>query len=59
MKKNYETPSVDVVKFCYRDQVVAASGSSACGYVVGREGDTSKKDCDEYTPYYQVRIGYN
>ena len=26
MKKNYETPSVEVVKFQYRDQVVAASG---------------------------------
>lgn len=26
MKKTYETPSVEVVKFQYRDQVVAASG---------------------------------
>ena len=26
MKKSYETPSVEVVKFQYRDQVVAASG---------------------------------
>ena len=25
MKKNYETPSVEVVKFQYSDQVVAAS----------------------------------
>lgn len=26
MKKTYETPSVEVVKFQYRDQVVVASG---------------------------------
>ena len=26
MKKSYETPSVEVVEFKYRDQVVAASG---------------------------------
>lgn len=26
MKKAYETPSVEVVKFQYKDQVVAASG---------------------------------
>ena len=26
MKKNYETPSIEVVAFQYRDQVVAASG---------------------------------
>lgn len=29
MKKTYETPSIEVVKFQYRDQVVVASGS--CG----------------------------
>lgn len=28
MKKTYETPSVEVVKFQYRDQVVAASGTN-------------------------------
>ena len=28
MKKTYETPSIEVVKFQYRDQVVVASGSS-------------------------------
>lgn len=27
MKKFYETPSIELVKFQYRDQVVAASGS--------------------------------
>ena len=26
MKKSYETPSVEKIKFNYRDQVVAASG---------------------------------
>ena len=26
MKKSYETPSIEVVKFQYRDQVVATSG---------------------------------
>ncbi len=31
MKKNYEAPSVEVVKFQYRDQVVAASnGLTTC-----------------------------
>jgi hypothetical protein len=29
MKKTYETPSVEVVKFQYRDQVVAASSCNA------------------------------
>ena len=29
MKKTYETPSVEVVKFQYRDQVVAASVPTA------------------------------
>lgn len=27
MKKSYETPSIEVVKFQYRDQVVVASGN--------------------------------
>lgn len=30
MKKTYETPTVEVVKFQYRDQVVAASGNGNC-----------------------------
>ncbi len=29
MKKNYETPNVEVVKFQYKDQIVAQSGG--CG----------------------------
>ena len=28
MKNTYETPSIEVVKFQYRDQVVAASGGN-------------------------------
>ena len=33
MKKNYEKPMVEVVKFQYRDQVVAQSGNSGtCHY---------------------------
>ena len=36
MKKTYETPSIEVVKFQYRDQVVAASGN-----FFGRYGVTS------------------
>ena len=28
MKKTYETPEVEVVKFQYRDQVVVASGNT-------------------------------
>ncbi len=35
MKKNYETPSVEVVEFRYSDQVVAKSG---CGVTSGRIG---------------------
>ncbi len=30
MKKTYEGPTVEVVKFEYKDQVVAASGSDSC-----------------------------
>lgn len=30
MKKTYETPSIEVVKFQYRDQVVVASGLPKC-----------------------------
>ena len=31
MKKTYETPSIEVVKFQYRDQVVVASGCTVSG----------------------------
>ena len=32
MKKSYETPSIEVVKFHYRDQIVVASGSNICEF---------------------------
>lgn len=38
MKKSYETPSVEKIKFNYRDQVVAASGTLNSG--------TSDQDID-------------
>ena len=44
MKKTYETPSIEVVKFQYRDQVVVASG---CGKVWNNRGDN---ECVEGTP---------
>ena len=37
MKKTYETPSIEVVKFQYRDQVVVASGN--CQSVWVNTGD--------------------
>ena len=40
MKKTYETPSVEVVEFKYRDQVVAAS---AC---IGHYENTGDGKCD-------------
>lgn len=42
MKKRYETPSVEVVKFQYKDQVVAQSG---CGPISGHTGATT---CDDW-----------
>lgn len=30
MKKKYEAPTAETVKFEYKDQVVAASGGSGC-----------------------------
>ena len=45
MKKSYETPSIEVVKFQYRDQVVVASGTDdtdktsewSGGYICGND----------------------
>lgn len=36
MKKSYETPSVEKIKFNYRDQVVAASGDAVTGNTTQR-----------------------
>lgn len=30
MKKTYVKPEAEKIEFCYRDQVVAASGSGSC-----------------------------
>lgn len=38
MKKTYEKPTVETVKFQYRDQVVVASGSK-CSVTNERVGD--------------------
>ena len=38
MKKIYETPSVEVVKFQYRDQVVAESTNTGCHTEYDKQG---------------------
>ena len=45
MKKIYETPSVEVVKFEYKDQVVATSG---CINTYGEMGAIGQNDCDNW-----------
>ncbi len=46
MKKAYETPSVEVVKFEYKDQVVAQSGCTA------GQGNrhTGENNCEDWQP---------
>lgn len=41
MKKQYETPSAEVVKFSYSDQVVAASGCEISSGHTGFDGTCS------------------
>ena len=48
MKKVYETPSVEVVEFQYRDQVVVASGA-ACPVTNIHHGTP---ECVEGTPIF-------
>jgi hypothetical protein len=47
MKKTYEAPSIEVVKFQYRDQVVAASGHlPTCEKVYSHgDGGSGIEDC--------------
>lgn len=45
MKKTYETPIAEAVKFEYKDQVVAASGSDSCYST--NVGDTT---CHKWEP---------
>ena len=48
MKKAYETPEVEVVKFQYRDQVVAASGRCVVSIDYSHyEGECSKSEASE------------
>ena len=42
MKKNYETPAVEVVEFNYSDQVVATSGCDII-YINQKSGDVCTK----------------
>ena len=44
MKKTYETPSIEVVAFQYRDQVVAASGCIVHGEYSHEVGTCSSSD---------------
>lgn len=48
MKKIYETPEVEVVKFQYRDQVVVASGG-VCSVTNIRVGDECVSGDKVYT----------
>lgn len=48
MKKTYETPSMEVVKFQYRDQVVAASGEK-CNNKWTNDGEHA---CVDGTPEF-------
>lgn len=52
MKKTYETPSIEVVAFQYRDQVVAASGGAKCHlYWKGDQG--SSQNCTTDGKFYE------
>lgn len=44
MKKSYEAPSAEIIKFNYRDQVVAASGGSDF------LGENNSNNFDDQTP---------
>lgn len=48
MKKTYEAPSLEVVKFQYRDQVVAASGQACINKYVN-ENATEGGACTDPT----------
>ena len=52
MKKTYETPSVEVVKFQYRDQVVVASG---CGSYYIKEGAYEGGSCTTGNEHFEYK----
>ena len=43
MKKSYETPTVEKIRFNYRDQVVAASGAPVANSDTGVGNSTSDR----------------
>lgn len=47
MKKTYETPSIEVVKFQYRDQVVVASGAVNCELVWINTSPADGTECQD------------
>ncbi|MDO4849558.1 MAG: hypothetical protein Q4B45_07305 [Coriobacteriia bacterium] len=49
MKKKYEAPTAETVKFEYKDQVVAASGGSEC-HTFADEGFTGCDDEHHVSP---------
>ena len=49
MKKKYETPSLEIVKFCYSDQVVA---SSNCKQQFKQMGNYQTTECVSTRPGY-------
>lgn len=55
MKKSYETPNVEVVKFQYRDQVVAASGGGSVDCVYKRVD--SYENCGETPSHWESNKG--
>lgn len=51
MKKTYETPSAEIVKFQYRDQVVVASGTCQ-----GRWINIGENSCTEGTTEFVEHV---
>ena len=51
MKKTYETPSIEVVKFQYRDQVVVASGNCIDQWI---NNSTTVNDCDDWDKHQKL-----
>ncbi len=51
MKKKYETPTAEAVKFEYKDQVVAASGSCHSKYI-----NAPATGCTEPVEVYPLNI---
>ena len=59
MKKSYETPSIEVVKFQYRDQVVVASGKIPEGTCYGNwfgEGESSVSGCSTFVGHHDLGL---